>query len=80
MAFDRMMEAYKIDKTRRVFKQAPQLSGKAQQAYSVLPTYESSDYDLVKAAILRRYNINEETYRVCFRSAQRKQGEIFYYS
>ena len=62
--FERMMEAYEIDKARWVFKLAPQLSGKAQQTYSTLPTGESNDYDLVKAAVFRRYNVNEETYRV----------------
>lgn len=34
-------------------------------------------YSEVKKAILRRYDINEETYRQCFRAARRKEGEPY---
>ena len=44
------------------FKLAPQLTGKAQQAYAALQPDEAKTYEMVKVAILRRYNINEETY------------------
>ena len=52
------MQAYKIPKERWVYKLAPQLTGRAQQAYVAMPT---AKYDDVKAAILMRYNINSET-------------------
>ena len=54
---------------------SPQLTGKAQQAYSALNSDESVDYDAVKQAILRHYNINEETYRRQLRAAKLKKGE-----
>ena len=73
--FERMMEAYEVERARWSFKLAPQLTGKAQQAYAALPPEHAKDYDEVKAAILRRYNINEETYRQRFRSQKLKDGE-----
>ena len=52
-----------------------QLTGKAQQAFAVLPTGESKDYDGVKAAILTRYGVSEEIYRRRFRASTRNVGE-----
>ena len=60
--FERLMKAYEIQKERWSFKLAPQLIGKAQQAYAALPPDDSRDYDKLKDAILRRYDINEESY------------------
>ena len=73
--FERMMEVYRVNKDRWAFKLAPQLTGRAQQAYAALNGEDAADYDEVKKAILRRYNISEETYRTRFRSEQRKEGE-----
>ena len=69
LTFERMMLAYGVEKAHWVVRLAPQLSGKAQQAYVAMPTAEAVQYDQVKAAILRRYDINAETYRQRFRSA-----------
>ena len=65
--FERLMSAYNIPKDRWIFKLAPQLSGKVQQAYAALTTEDALEYDRVKSAILRRYDITEETYRWRFR-------------
>ena len=73
--FERMMTAYEIDASRWVFKLAPQLTGKAQEAYAALTPDEAQSYPAVKAAILRRYNINEETYRKRFRSLKPLAGQ-----
>ena len=73
--FERMMGAYEIDRARWSYKLAPQLTGKAQQAYAALSPEDGQDYATVKAAILRRYNINEETYRQRFRSLKLKPNE-----
>ena len=53
--FERLMIAYEVRKERWSFKLAPQLIGKAQQAYSAMGADEAADYDQLKAAILRRY-------------------------
>ena len=49
-----------------MYKLAPQLTGKAQQAYASMGAEEAGDYKQVKEAILRRY-ISQETYcqRLC---------------
>ena len=69
------MEAHEVSVERWSFKLAPQLTGKAQQAYAALQPDEAKTYETVRAAILRRYNINEETYRQRFRKLRPKEGE-----
>ena len=73
--FERMMSVYEVDRSRWAFKLAPQLTGKAQQAYAAMATEDAGDYDKVKAAILKRYNINEETYRQRFRATKKAASE-----
>ena len=73
--FERLMKAYDIKEERWSFKLAPQLIGKAQQAYAAMPPDEAKVYANLKDAILRRYDINEESYRQRFRSAVPKPGE-----
>ena len=55
--------------------QTPQLTGKAQQAYAALSADEVKSYGTVKTAIIRRYNINDETYRRQFRAAKLRKEE-----
>ena len=69
--FERIMQAFEVAKKRWSYKLAPQLSGKAQQAYAAMKRHKADDYEEVKKAILQRYNITEETYRQRFRSARR---------
>ena len=77
VTFERLMEAYEVPKARWAYKLATQLSGRAQQAYAAMPSEISGDYDEVKSAILRRYDITEETYRQRFRAASKKEGETY---
>lgn len=44
------------------------LSGKAQEVSSALPLEQSLDYDTVKAAVLRAYELVPEAYRQQFRN------------
>ena len=71
--FKRLMAAFKVAKECWVFRLAPQLTGKAQQAYVARATESTCDYDQLKAAIFQRYNITEETYRVRFQSVTRSK-------
>ena len=73
--FERMMAAYDVPRSRWVCKIAPQLTGKAQQAYAAMDVTAAAQYDEVKAAILRRYDISDETYQQRFRAATRKEDE-----
>ena len=77
--FERVMEAYQVDQSLWAFQLAPQLTGKAQQAYAALCGEDAAKYDEVKAAILRCYDINAESYRTRFRGAKRKlkDGESY---
>ena len=75
VTFERIMDAYKIAKEQWTYYLAPQLTGRAQQAFAALPKDESSTYDGVKAAILLRYGVNEDAYRRRFRAVSRKDGE-----
>ena len=72
MTFERMMKAYAVEKARWAFVLAPQLTGKAQQAYAAMSGDMAGDYDQVKEAIQKRYNINEESYRVRFRGISKQ--------
>ena len=75
--FERMMVAYRVPKDRWVFRVAPQLTGKAQQAYAAMAAENTGDYDQLKAAIFQRYSIMEETYHVRFRSVARAREESY---
>ena len=73
--FERIMEAHKIDIKRWTQFLAPNLTGKAQQAFAALPAEEAAKYKELKGALLTRYDISEKMYRRRFRSDSRKVGE-----
>ena len=73
--FERLMDTAGIPRVRWVSKLAPQLTGKAQQAYAALGADESQDYEVLKRAVLRRYDINEESYRQRLRSIKKAEDE-----
>ena len=53
------------------------LTGKAMAAFASLSTEESGDFEKVKAAILQRYEVNEETHRRRLRNDRKKGGETY---
>lgn len=73
--FERLMVAYEVKQDKWVFKLAAHLVGKAQEAYAALSMEDSRDYEKVKEAILRRFDITEESYRQRFRSAKKREEE-----
>ena len=76
--FERIMAANEVSRERWSFQLAPQLTGKAQQAYAALPPpppEDAKNYDSVKEAIVRWYDINEETYCQRFRKLRPREGE-----
>ena len=74
--FERVMRAYEVKEERWAVKLAPQLTGKAQLAYAAMSTEQAGDYEALKEAILRQYDISEETYRQRFRAAVKKEDEV----
>ena len=75
MTFECIMQAYEIPREQWTYYLAPQLTGKAQQAFAALLHGESKAYNGVKTATLLRYSVSEETYRRRFRMATRKGRE-----
>ena len=73
--FERMMQAYKVDGSRWALKLAPELTGQALQAYASMDPSDAECYDSGKSAILRRFNINNQTYRQRFRNLKSKAGQ-----
>ncbi|KAL5019544.1 hypothetical protein ScPMuIL_002436 [Solemya velum] len=55
----------------------PLLSGKALEAYARLDETHSSNYDEIKDAILRRYELTSDNYRQKFRSSNQSSQESF---
>ena len=53
------------------------LTGKALAAYAGLSGEKAASYDEVKAAVLHRFDVNEETYRRRFRSDRKKPEESY---
>ena len=75
--FERMMVAYEVPKERWVYKLAPNLTGRAQQAYTGLTIEEAGNYETVKRAILERYDVNPETYRRRLRNLSKEPSETY---
>lgn len=77
VAFERFASTYDLPKEVWAQKVAPLLTGKAQAAYACMDMERIGDYDELKKAILRRYDINEETYRQRFRGYRKLPEESY---
>ncbi|XP_070545582.1 uncharacterized protein [Ptychodera flava] len=51
------------------------LSGKALTVYSSMAATETMDFDKLKEALLKRYQLNEEGFRVKFRTSKQEKSE-----
>ncbi|XP_068069442.1 uncharacterized protein isoform X2 [Danio rerio] len=68
ITFERIATACRWPKADWAFHLIPLLTGRARAAYVQMDLDDSTEYDKVKAAILVKYDINAETYRLRFRS------------
>ena len=75
--FERLAQAYQWPPDMWVLNLAPLLTGKAQSAYASMDMDKAREYQSVKEAILKRYDIHEETYRQRFRKAVKKDEESY---
>ncbi|XP_056116336.1 uncharacterized protein LOC130092496 [Rhinichthys klamathensis goyatoka] len=66
--FERLAEVYRWPREDWAIHLIPLLTGKARSAFVAMAPAFTSDYDRVKEAILKKYEINPETYRLRFRS------------
>uniref|UniRef100_A0A8C5LVZ2 SCAN box domain-containing protein n=1 Tax=Leptobrachium leishanense TaxID=445787 RepID=A0A8C5LVZ2_9ANUR len=55
----------------------PGLKGPALKAFAELPAESDQDYEAIKAALQRRYNLTPEVYRKKFRSLQKRAVECY---
>ena len=53
------------------------LTKKAQWAYATLPTENCADYEFVKAAILKSFELVPEAYRQRFRTQRKKENQYY---
>ncbi|XP_073803618.1 uncharacterized protein [Danio rerio] len=68
VTFQQIAVACRWNRSDWVWHLIPLLTGKARAAYVNMEVTESADYDKVKSAILKKNDINVETYRQRFRS------------
>ncbi|XP_077869382.1 uncharacterized protein LOC144360596 [Saccoglossus kowalevskii] len=68
--FEKIAIAHHWPRNMWALKLVAHLSGKAQAAFSNMSDKDSNDYDLVKAAILQKYELTAEKYRSSFRSVK----------
>lgn len=73
--FERLAEVYRWPKEDWAVHLIPLLTGKARSAFVAMAPAFTSDYDKVKEVILKKYEINPETYRLRFRSLNTAEDE-----
>ena len=77
LTFEQQMIVDGVDKSRWAFILAPQLTSKAQKAYMALGNDEAGYYECIKQAILKRYDISEESRRRKFRERSKTKEESY---
>ncbi|XP_073771215.1 uncharacterized protein [Danio rerio] len=75
--FERVAESLKWPKTFWTLLLQCVLIGRAQDVYSALTTEQSSDYEIVKSAILQAYELAPEAYRQKFRTHFKSEKSTF---
>ncbi|XP_075141564.1 uncharacterized protein LOC142217269 [Leptodactylus fuscus] len=75
--FERACKQYQLPEAEWVRYLTPRLKGKALDAYLSVPAGRAQDYESVKAALIQRYQLTPEVYRLKFRSIQKKPTESF---
>ncbi|KAM4557416.1 uncharacterized protein V3H82_017174 [Fundulus diaphanus] len=73
--FERLAAAYQWAEEDWAVRLVPHLTGRARAAYVAMAVEDACDYAKVKAAILTKYEINEELYRQRFRDPEVRAGE-----
>ncbi|XP_072166477.1 uncharacterized protein [Diadema setosum] len=73
--FERYAESMGWARTQWALPLSTLLTGKGLEVYSRMPSELANDYDELKAALLQRYELNEEGFRAKFRSSQVEPGE-----
>ena len=73
--FERYATTHKWAKTTWATNLSSLLSGKALEVYSRLPSDQIANYDMLKKALLDRYQLNAEGFRLKLRESTAEEGE-----
>src|SRR5688572_9873769 len=73
--FERYAELQKWERKEWAIFLSALLKGRALDVYSRLPAEKATDYDYLKDALLKRFQLTEEGFRVKFRSVKVDSGE-----
>lgn len=73
--FERIAHACQWPTDEWALRLAPLLTGKARSAYVAMDIDETMNYNKVKCAVLKKFQINAETYRLKFRSCELGEEE-----
>ena len=75
--FERYATVNKWDKSTWATNLSALLRGKALDVYALLPVEQSLNYDVLKTALLKRYDLTEDGFKRRFRSSRPDPGETF---
>ena len=76
--FERFATSQKWKKETWAVSLSPLLTGKGLQVYSSMPPADASDFDRLKVALLKRYQLTEEGFRLKFRDCKPETGETVF--
>ena len=73
--FERLAKDANLEPNRWALQLSTSMSAKGQRFISMMGEEEKKDYDLVKAELLRRYEVTADRYRAKFKEATKFRGE-----
>ena len=76
--FERFAKMQKWKPEEWVMSLSPLLTGKGLEVYASMPDTDLDNYDQLKLALLKRYQLTEEGFRKRFRESKSEKGETVY--
>ncbi|XP_071989583.1 uncharacterized protein [Engystomops pustulosus] len=76
-SFEKTCRQYHLPREQWAQFLSPGLRGKALEVFADLPLELDEDYDAIKAALIKKYNLTPEVYRKKFRSVKRETTESY---
>ena len=73
--FERFAESQKWKREHWAMYLSALLKGRALDVYSMMPSEQASNYDRLKDALLKRYQLSADGFKKRFRSAKPEAGE-----
>ncbi|XP_072006274.1 uncharacterized protein [Engystomops pustulosus] len=76
-SFEKTCRQYHLPREQWAQYLSPGLRGKALEVFADLPLELDEDYDAIKAALIKKYNLTPEVYRKKFRSVKRETTDSY---